>query len=644
MYRVDTGVWTPFTVATPNGSNFPDSYSSSPYGPSFGSMDGILRVAGVYKTGSSSYDLGYLYDGAAAPGSPALKLAFPDQPGEPTLFTFPHSTFGNTIVGDYDTQLDTGNAFIYDIPSGTFTTNNVPGEISTTAYGIYGDKIAGGYGAFGPGGEPGFEHGYVYDRPTDTFTTYDHPGAIVTHFEGISGAGRGDEYNLVVDWVGVDGQHAAVLHIDAQGNETWIPLEIDGATTVSANSIYGDTAIGVYTDATGVHGYTVKIPGIYNPIRNEAKLVDDAPDAVVISAGKGDDVVNDGQIRVTGAGGVGIRSETYGVVNNDGKVVATGKDGVAVDMNGEFGALLNGGVVRAAKGADAIRADGTAIGSVVVNDGVIDGRVVIKAGPHARFENSGWLGVSGPGAGVRHKISGLYAQTPDGVPRASGQGFPQRQARHPRRGAARRRRAARLPAGGGPRPELHHRHRGGADRPLRFARAVRTAGLCHGVARLLGHRGRTRPQGEASEGSRPHPQPARRRRRRRQCLQSGEDIPTEVNAALFGLTEDRLPQALDMHSGEIFASVQSVLINQGLFVREALLGRLRQPTAAAPGADLALGYAAAAGASPTAAVFAPDPSLWVQGIGAWGEHRRRRQRLRRRPRTLAASSAASTSA
>ena len=91
-----------------------------------------------------------------------------------------------------------------------------------------------------------------------------------------------------------------------------------------------------------------------------AKLVDDAADAVVISAGKGDDVVNDGRIRVTGAGGVGIRSETYGVVNNDGQLVATGKDGVAVDMNGEFGAVLNGGVIRAAKGADAIRADGDA--------------------------------------------------------------------------------------------------------------------------------------------------------------------------------------------------------------------------------------------------------------------------------------------
>ena len=43
-------------------------------------------------------------------------------------------------------DLATGNAFIYDISTGAYTTNNIPGAISTTAYGIYGDKIAGGYG------------------------------------------------------------------------------------------------------------------------------------------------------------------------------------------------------------------------------------------------------------------------------------------------------------------------------------------------------------------------------------------------------------------------------------------------------------------------------------------------------------------
>ena len=39
------------------------------------------------------------------------------------------------------------------------------------------------------------------------------------------------------------------------------------------------------------------------------------------------------------------------------------------------------------------------------------GRVEVCNG---KYGNNGWLGVGEPGAGVRHKISGLYAQTPDG--------------------------------------------------------------------------------------------------------------------------------------------------------------------------------------------------------------------------------------
>src|SRR5690606_37412058 len=172
-------------------------------------------------------------------------LVYPDPDTE---FTIAHSTFGNTVVGNWDTGPLTGNAFVYDIPTGTFTTNNKPGALSTTAYGVWGDKIAGGYGAFGPDDEPGFEHGYIYDTKTDTWTTYDHPGAFFTHFEGITGAGRKNEYNLVSDWIDGDGLHAAVLHVEADGTETWIPIEVPGAITTSANSIYQGTVVGIYTD------------------------------------------------------------------------------------------------------------------------------------------------------------------------------------------------------------------------------------------------------------------------------------------------------------------------------------------------------------------------------------------------------------
>ncbi len=86
-----------------------------------------------------------------------------------TLFTIAHSTFGNQVVGDYDTDLATGNAFIYNISTGTYTTNNIPGAISTTAYGIYGDKIAGGYARPRSAAASAREHGYIYDQTTGTY-------------------------------------------------------------------------------------------------------------------------------------------------------------------------------------------------------------------------------------------------------------------------------------------------------------------------------------------------------------------------------------------------------------------------------------------------------------------------------------------
>ena len=163
LYNSLTGVWTPFPVATPSGVNFPGAIESTAYGPSFGSKGGILRVAGSYETTTSSpNDIGYLYDGAAAPASRLTTLFFPDaqdQPGDSTLFTIAHSTFGNQVVGDYDTRLSTGNAFIYDIPTGTYVTNNVPGALSTTAYGVWGDHIAVGYSVVGPGGGAGVNRG-----------------------------------------------------------------------------------------------------------------------------------------------------------------------------------------------------------------------------------------------------------------------------------------------------------------------------------------------------------------------------------------------------------------------------------------------------------------------------------------------------
>ena len=406
LFRLSTGAIAPFPSSTSGISNFPGATSSTPYGPSFGSSGGILRVAGSYKTTASNpYDLGYLYDGAAAPGAQLTTLFYP---GSGTLNTLAHSTFGNQVVGNYDTILATGNAFIYDIPTATFSTNNVPGAVSTTAYGVYGNRIAGGYA------DPTL-HGYIYNQDTATFATYDAPGSVVTHFEGITSGGRANTFNLVADSVDVRGNpHAWAVHIDAAGIATWTEIAVPGASVTSANSIYQDKLIGVYVVDGVTRAYVTTVPGIYDPVTNTTNLTASMAGSAAIT-GAGDDVANSGSILATGDGSQGINSGTYGVVTNTGSIAATGAGGTAVLMAGKFGTLLNGGTITATAGANAIGSDGTSVGTLVVNTGIIDGRVSIAAGPDARFENSGWMGITAPGTGTTHQISGLFAQTSAGI-------------------------------------------------------------------------------------------------------------------------------------------------------------------------------------------------------------------------------------
>jgi len=412
LFNTSFGNMQPYVAATANGSNFPGATSSTPYGPSFGSATGILRVVGSYKTAASgAYDLGYLNDGAGAPGQQLTTLIAPGS----TLNTIAHSNFGNQLVGNFDERLATGNAFLYSIPAGTFTTINRPGSVSTTAYGVYGSRIAGGATDPGPGGAT---HAYIFNQGTNTFALYDAPGpTLVTHFEGITGGGRSNTYNLVADSLDINGvAHAWAVHVDETGTATWTEIAVPGASVTSANSVYGNKVIGVYVLNGVTSAYVTTIPGaFYNPITNNGSLSSVAAGAVLLSGIEGDDIVNNGTVTATGAGAVGINPNTYGVVTNNGTVSVTGAGSTALMMSGSFGSLLNDGTIYAAPGGIAIQADATASGTIVVNNGIINGQVVVKAGPYVRFENSGWMGISAAGAGVAHQISGTFAQTSAGT-------------------------------------------------------------------------------------------------------------------------------------------------------------------------------------------------------------------------------------
>ena len=104
------------------------------------------------------------------------------------------------------------------------------------------------------------------------------------------------------------------------------------------------------------------------------------------------------------------------------------------------------------------------------------------------------------------------------------------------------------------------------------------------------------------------------------------------------------PDALTQLSGEVHGSVQSVIVDDSRYIRQAVLGRLRQaPYAGGSGAIAALGSGGptlAYGESATDAALAyankkpsfpikapplaapvetPDLTFWAQGVGAWGK-------------------------
>ncbi len=412
LYTLPSLTPAPYPNASAPPVNFTGATTNTPYGLSFGSASGIMRGTGSYKTAANgSGDLGYLFDGANAPGQQLTTLR-----GAANAFnTIGHSTFGNQLVGNWDTgNAAVGNAFLYNIASGSMTTINRPGPYtSTTAYGVYGNRIAGG-SSLGPG----LSRAYILNQDTGVYTDYDAPGAgtVVTHFEGITGGGRANTYNLVADSVDGNGVVGSwVIHIDENGAATWIPLAVPGASVTSANSIYGSTAIGVYVQNGVTSAFITTVPGIYNPITNNGALSTATAGTTALQGIQGDDIVNNGTVTTTGAGSVGININTYGVVTNNGTVAVSGAGSTGVLMSGSFSSLLNYGTINAVPGTFAIQTDSTASGSLVLNTGVINGAVSIAAGSSARFENSGWMGVSAAGAGVTHQISGTFAQTSMGT-------------------------------------------------------------------------------------------------------------------------------------------------------------------------------------------------------------------------------------
>jgi hypothetical protein len=269
--------------------NYPSSSgitvtSTSLYGPDNNGTD-TVTVTGSYTTLESGpiAQQGLLYQGAADGSTlDGYSTLYPSSLTEDTIInTLGHSTMNGIVVGNYDTNLATGKAFIYDINNHTYYPLDKPGgTASITAYGIWYNggtsyTIAGGYSAVESGGT---NIGFITDWDSVThevsnFTTLNYNNleadAAGTHFEGITTDDNGG-YNLAADWqyIGQSQTSPAFAHITRNSDgsfalPTWTAFAYyPGSSWTSANTVYKNYILGLFQSGNPVvdSGYVATIP------------------------------------------------------------------------------------------------------------------------------------------------------------------------------------------------------------------------------------------------------------------------------------------------------------------------------------------------------------------------------------------------
>lgn len=255
------GTWYEFNYPSSQGVTV---VATNLYGPDNGIGD-TIKIVGNYtteETGQST--IGCLYEGTIDGDGEWTTLVPTTLSNQPILNTIAHSVMGNYVVGNYDTQLKQGMAFIYDIKKKVYYNITNQFAKSITAYGIWHNEghsytICGGYSIANGQGVPNLDSSYLVDWDSKlclltNWRSYNYDNdpvkAIVSHFDGITSDGKGGYY-LTGDWFGFTSPLGLgfVCHIDAiDGTAKWENLSYPKSLLTSGNSICGkDIAIGVYT-------------------------------------------------------------------------------------------------------------------------------------------------------------------------------------------------------------------------------------------------------------------------------------------------------------------------------------------------------------------------------------------------------------
>lgn len=272
----NTGAW--YTLNYP-GNGGETITSTALYGPD--NLGAGIRVVGSFKTSAGPADIGVMYEGPVSGiGGTWTKLQVPG-----SINTIAHSNYGDLAVGNYDTQLNEGRAFVYNVTTGTFSDLTFHGITPTswTAYGIWQNQngsytIAGGF-SLTPS-VTGLDQGYIVDYDAATglssnFRAYNFGNSpvtsVVSHFDGITSDGHGG-FNLTGDWIGVgepeEGGLGFFAHVgrNPDGSFTeaeWLSISYpgEGNGPTSGNTVYENYVLGIYVPDGGVQqGYVATVP------------------------------------------------------------------------------------------------------------------------------------------------------------------------------------------------------------------------------------------------------------------------------------------------------------------------------------------------------------------------------------------------
>jgi hypothetical protein len=259
--------------------------STSLYGPNTARFTPSIGAGNVTAVGSYKYDEGasgpgfdhgLIYKGSVLGGGTFQQIdANPLVTSGSLLNTIAHSNMGNLVVGNYDTDIETGKAFIYDMDADTWVNLNPAGSASVTAYGIWENSatsftIAGG---FSDVTSFGLDAGYLvnYDPTTgilSDYKTYNFDNApitsLVSHFDGISATVDG--FTLTGDYIRVGGGVGAffasvtVLPDGSFSEAKWTDIAFPEADFTSGNTVVDNNVLGIHSGTEGVFSYLAAVP------------------------------------------------------------------------------------------------------------------------------------------------------------------------------------------------------------------------------------------------------------------------------------------------------------------------------------------------------------------------------------------------